>query len=82
LKLLIRLTSSFLPKAAIEVAVCSKYSLEVIVLTFENYRFKPSFVFSIVPGIELLSQKILRYGSNIKISLLLCQIFFVILPTV
>jgi len=29
-----RLVSSFLPKAAIEVAVCSKYCLEATVLTF------------------------------------------------
>jgi len=29
-----RLVSSFLPKAAIEVAVCSKYLLEAIILTF------------------------------------------------
>jgi hypothetical protein len=38
LKFLIRLLSSFLPKTAIEVAVCSKYSLAVIVIASLQIR--------------------------------------------
>jgi len=66
---LIRLLSSSLPREAIEVAVCSKYSLEAIALTFENYYLKVgSALVLIVPGVELLSQEVLCCGPNIKIS--------------
>lgn len=46
LKFLIRLLSSSLPNAVIEVDVCSKYSTEAIVPTFTDLSFQVSFAFS------------------------------------
>jgi len=42
-----RLVSSFLPKAAIEVVVCSKYFLEVIVLAFVKLLSEVGFSISV-----------------------------------
>jgi hypothetical protein len=60
-----RLVSSFLPKAAIEVAVCSKYCLETIVLTFRKLLVVSWFFsVSIVSCSKLLLWEILYSGKN------------------
>jgi hypothetical protein len=67
---LIRFLSSSLPKAAIEVAVCSKSSLGVIAVPFEKFLFTLSLLFLIGTENEALLQQIPHHPASVKISLL------------
>lgn len=61
-----RLVSSFLPKAAIEVAVCSKYRLEVTVIasTLESCYQKLDFQYQYRLLCWAASAEILYHGKN------------------
>jgi len=59
-----------LPKAVIEVAVCSKSSLGVIAVPFEKFLFTLSLLFLIGTENEALLQQIPHRSANAQISLL------------
>jgi len=77
LKFLIRFLSSVLPREAIEVVACSKYSFEIIARAFEKPYFVSALLFDIVCVGKALLQRIPAYAVNIETTLLSGKIFFV-----
>jgi hypothetical protein len=71
LKFLIRFLSSVLPREAIEVVACSKYSLEIIARAFEKPYFMSALLSNIVCVGKALLLGIPAHSANIKTTLII-----------